>query len=314
VSPDFDIREIIRPYQNILITGHLRPYGDAVASAFACALALRKLGKTPEIFMEPYDPHYDALRGREFLTPAPTRPEVFISVDCGSIERLPKGAKKFFDEAQVTVNIDHHSGPGAFARYNYVVPGASSAAELIYDVFENIVEIDLEIASAIYAGIVYDSGGMRYPATTARTMEIVGKLMAMGIDFPSLYAEILLKRSQIGLKAHLLSLENLEISPEINLAATVLRYSEITRFGITPAEIHGIVQFILYIDGVDTALFLYEYQPKKFRVSARSRTIDVRRVAEKFGGGGHTLASGCSMEGSFEEVKQKLIDELFIKS
>jgi phosphoesterase RecJ-like protein len=308
-----DIKKITEPYKNIIITGHLRPDGDAIASAFACALAFKKLGKNPVIITEPYDQHYDVLRGREFVVEEPDfTPEVFMSVDCGSIDRLPRGAKRFFDAATVTINIDHHSGPSEFAQYNYVVPGASSASELVYDIFENAVEIDLEIASAIYAGIVYDTGGMRYPATTARTMEIVCKLMALGIDFSTLYAEILLKRSLTGLKAHVLALENLEIKSELNLALTNFSYPEIKEFGILPEEIHGIVQFILYIDGIDTALFLYEYKPGKFRVSARSRTIDVRIPAVKFGGGGHKFAAGCTTEGSLSEVRQKLIDEIVI--
>ena len=314
---DFNILEIIKPYSEIAIIGHVKPDLDAIGSCMAIALCLKKLGKKPKVFLQVYNEKYDFVSGKEFLIQDESfkvKPEVCIISDCGDVDRIPRFAKSIYEDAIVTINIDHHKSNNNYGDYNYVDAKASSASELVYEIFSDIVEIDKDIATAIYAGIISDSGGLRFPSTTSNTMSVAAKLMETGIDFTSIYNQAFIKKRMEEVVALREVINRLEVCGGGKFNMSYIRLDDMAKIGIDRNDLEGVVQFILNIDNAEVSAFIYEMEKDLFKVSFRSLKLDVNKICNRYNGGGHVLAAGCTMSGEFSEIydtiKNILISEL----
>ena len=161
----FNLIEEVKDAGTIGIGGHVRPDGDCVGSTVALLLFLQKRfpEKRVDLFLEKYPDVFRDLKGTEqirtdFQTEVETY-DVFFCVDCAA-ERLGD-ARKYFDQAKKTINVDHHISNSGCGMINFVVPTASSASELVYELLEG-EELDVDIARAIYTGIIHDTGVFQY--------------------------------------------------------------------------------------------------------------------------------------------------------
>ena len=223
--------------------------------------------------------------------------------------------EKYFKNAKKTINIDHHiSNAEGCGTVNYVVPTASSASELIYDLMDKSY-MDKEIAEAIYLGIAHDTGIFKYSNTAPKTLRIVAELIEYGFDYPTLldvtYYEktylqnLVLARILLESKLHL---DGKVISGFINLKT-------MAEMGVTGKDFDGVINQLRITKGVDCAVFMYQINAVTYKVSLRSKKIaDVAKVAEHFGGGGHVRAAGFYYKGEPEEILAeilKLVEEDF---
>lgn len=306
----FNLIEEVKDAATIGIGGHVRPDGDCVGSTVALLLFLQKRfpEKRVDLFLEKYPDVFRDLKGTEqirtdFQTEVETY-DVFFCVDCAA-ERLGD-ARKYFDQAKKTINIDHHISNSGCGMINFVVPTASSSSELVYELLEG-EELNVDIARAIYTGIIHDTGVFQYSCTSPHTMEIGAKLIGYGFDFSKLIAETFYEKTY--LQTQILGRALLESIQFMDGHCTVSCVEQRTMefYGVTSSDLDGIVNQLLNIKGVDCAVFMYQTGALQYKVSMRSNEkVNVAQIAQLFGGGGHVRAAGCTMTGTFHDCINNL--------
>ena len=296
--------------KSIVISGHIRPDGDCVGSCMAVYLYLKKimpeadvrvcLEQPPEIFSCIKD--FDKI-DTEFQIDG--EPDVFIALDC---EKTRLGeAEAVFDRAKKTINIDHHiSNVKGCGEVNYVVPEASSASELVFDVLEE-EEMDMEIAKAIYIGMIHDTGIFQYSNTSPKTLQIAAKLIGYGFDFPALIDETFYEKTYVQNQILGRALLESIVFMDGKCIVSYVDRKTMDFYHATSKDLDGVVSQLRLTKGVECAIFMYEIDTLQYKVSMRScKYVDVSKVASQFGGGGHKRAAGCTMNGTFHDVINNL--------
>lgn len=310
----FDVGElygILSRGKNFVISGHINPDGDAVSSCLAMALSIKMLGGNPIVLLGEHSKRYNDLAGREFIYKGDWETvsgDVFIALDCATKHRL-LAAETVFDRTPVTVNIDHHISNNNFATYNYVNPNASSTCEVVYELINNSIPINLEIATALYTGIVFDTGGFRHKSTTHDTFEIAAKLVRFGIDFSKIQREIIHSHSYEEAKIFGIALKNLEMIKGTSIGVSYLTVEDMQSAKAKYSDLDNIVEYVLNTDGVEVALLFSEREDKTVKASMRSTGLNLIPIASKFGGGGHKNAAGASLECGLKEAIQAVAEE-----
>ena len=309
------IIDILTNCNEVTISGHINPDGDSIGSCFALALSLKKMGKKVNVLLDPYPSKYNIIPGRKLWVPSLSEPtEVFVAVDCASLDRLGS-TKAVFDSAKLTVCIDHHLTNEGFADVNFIEPEASSTSEMIYTIVHKMVELDREIASAIYAGMVSDTGGFRYNATGRATMEIAAALMELGIPFTDIYNELMHMQRFAAKKTLGLALSNCEQYMDGRVVCTYITLEMLAEIGANPSDLDGVVEHLMSTRGAVIAVLIYEKTAyKKVKISLRSNGPNMGKIATDLGGGGHKMAAGADFIGTVEEawasVKELIEEEL----
>ena len=297
---------------NIVITSHPTPDGDALGSAFALAQALAAAGKKPVVVLDEYSERFNFLSGAEYLYKgdiANLSCDVFVSVDCGDKKRVG-AALELFNRCQITINIDHHVNNSNFARFNYIDAGSSSTCEVIFSIVNMHVPISKDIAEALYMGIATDTGGFRHSSTSAETMEIAAMLMRTGIDISKIQRKAIYAHSRIEAAIFSKALANICYVEGHPIAYTVLTQKELDEVGATYSDLDGIAEYVLNIDGISVSAFFTERPEGKTKVSFRSVNTDVNAIASGFGGGGHKFAAAANFEAPLEDGIKKVLDAL----
>lgn len=304
------IKDEVRNAQTIGISGHIRPDGDCVGSCMAMYLYLRKLypEKRIDIFLEQPSEvfacikDFDKIR-TDFVTDIENY-DVFIALD--TVKERLGGAEQMYDRALKTVNIDHHiSNPGS-AQVNYIDAQASSASELVFEVLEE-EELDIEIAKAIYIGIVHDTGVLRFSNTAPKTLMIAAKLIAFGFDFSELIENTFYEKTYVqNLLLGRALLESIQFMDGKCVVSSIEKKT-LDFYHADSKDLEGIVSQLNQTKGVECAIFMYQTGVLEYKVSLRSKgKVNVAEIAVFFGGGGHVRAAGCTMSGTFYDVVNNL--------
>lgn len=314
----FELLKELEGAESIAIGGHTRPDGDCVGSCvsmyhFLCkALPKAKV----DVYLEKPSDIFECIKGVDKIKrPDGTKKnyDVFIALDCNA-ERLAD-ARPIFDGAKKTINIDHHVSNSGEGDVNYIVPSASSASELVYDCIEAAIEagkvsediFDETIATALYIGIIHDTGIMQYSNTAPKTLKIVAKLLEFGFDFPKLIDETFYEKTYVQNQIMGRALLESILIMDKRVIVSHLDAQTMKFYGVTSKDMDGIVNQLRYTKGVDCAIFMYEIEPMKYKVSMRSNgVIDCSVVCSFFAGGGHVRAAGCTLDGTFYDVVNNL--------
>ena len=309
-----NLAEELKEVRTVGIAGHIRPDGDSIGSCLGLYLYLKE--NYPEtdctVYLEQIPDAFCQMKGTEEITHVIDEEkqfDLFFSIDCAGADRLGD-ARTYLNHAKKTICIDHHISNKGFADINYIVPEASSASELVYGILEP-EKIPTDSAAALYMGIVHDTGVFRHSCTAPETMEIAAGLMRRGIDatkiINSTYYDKTYYQNQILGKALLESTRLMDGK----VIYTAIYQSDMEFYGVTSADLDGIVQILMGTVGAEAAVFLYELKPQTFKVSMRSKEfLDVSRIASEFGGGGHVRAAGCNMQGPVHEIINKLLPHM----
>ncbi len=314
MSENFNILKECEGAKKIGISGHVRPDGDAISSS----LALRKyiLNNLPEakviVNLEYCPTIFNDLVGYDEIVhdfADDDEPyDVYFALDC-NYERLGS-AQKYFDKARKTINIDHHVSNDGIADINIIEPEISATAELLCKYMEKD-KIDKEIAQALYAGMVTDTGVFQYECTSPDTMRRAADLMEFGFDFPKLIKRVFFEKTY--LQSQIMGrcmMESVRFMDE-RCIVSLVDAKTADFYGVKPKDYEGIVNQLVNIRGIDVAIFMYENGPQEFKVSMRSSDkVDVSKIAVKFGGGGHTRAAGCTMKGTFHDCVNNLSEHI----
>ena len=303
--------------KTIGICGHIKPDGDCIGATLALSLYLKK--RLPEaeitVFSDEISPCFSCVEGIKQFNYAfdKEQPEVFIIVD--TVDNRIGNGEKYFKNAKKTINIDHHiSNADGCAMVNYVVPTASSASELIYDLMDKAY-MDKEIAEAIYLGIAHDTGIFKYSNTAPKTLRIVADLIEYGFDYPTLLDVTYYEKTYLqNLVLARILLES-KLYMEGKVISGFINIKTMTEMGVTGKDFDGVINQLRITKGVDCAIFMYQINAVTYKVSLRSKkVVDVSKVAEHFGGGGHVRAAGFYYKGEPEEILSeilKLVEEDF---
>ena len=225
--------------------------------------------------------------------------DVFIVLDCAD-DRLGD-AGPLFENAGKRINIDHHiSNPGC-GDVRIVEADRSSTAELLYDLMD-ADKIDREIATALYIGIIHDTGVLRYSNTSPRTLQVAAELIKYGFDFSDIIQKTFYEKTYV--QTQIMGRAVLESVRFMNNRCIVSMVSRrmMDFYQVGPKDLEGIVNQLQVVKDVDCAIFMYETGTLEYKVSLRSNgSVDVASVAMKFGGGGHVRAAGCTMNGTYHD-------------
>lgn len=317
-SLELDRREIadyLRERDRFVILLHVRPDGDSVGSSLALALALRKLGKTARVVRSDELPaNLRFLPGVEQVLPCeealalPERYDGAVLIDCGDRERVGPAAP-LLERAERVINIDHHLSNRRFGHLNCVDPQAAAAGEIVYAILRDLgVELDFEIASAIYAAVVTDTGSFRYENTSPATHELAAALLRLGVQPAEVARHIWEDKPLSSLRLLQRALASLQVGEGGLLAWMALSREDFQEAGARPGESEGIVNYARSLAGVEVAALFLEEGTGEVKVSLRSsRWVDVSRVAEALGGGGHARAAGCTLRATLPEAQELVL-------
>ncbi len=294
----------------IAVTGHVRPDGDCVGSCLALFQYLQKMMPQAlvQVYLERPADIFSGIRGYDQIDSVceDTDPyDVFFVLDSVP-DRMMEPAKKIYDKAKKTVNIDHHISNAGAGDLFWVVPEASSTAELIYELMDKSA-MDADIAMAIYIGIIHDTGVFQYSNTSPRTMEIGAQLIGYGFDFPKLILETFYQRTYV--QSQVLGRVLLESIRFMDGSCIVscLDRKTMDFYNVDHKDLDGIVNHLRNIKGIHCAVFMHQTDVLEYKVSLRSdELVDVSKVAAVFGGGGHMRAAGCTMRGTFFDCVNNL--------
>ena len=304
------INKLIGDAKTIGIAGHIRPDGDCIGSCMTLYNYIEK--NFPDIqvkvYLEKIKDKFLFIKNSEKIDSNGydgTEYDLFFSLDCADLERLGLN-KEFFEHAKRTACIDHHISNVGYADYNYILPNASSACEVLYDLLD-VSLFDKSIAEPMYTGIAHDSGVFRFQSTTSKTMNVAGKMLDFGINANKILEETYYKKtyaqSQVAGRLQLESVRFMDNRCIFAYATTKL----MDFYGVTGSDLDGIVSQMKQTKGVEVAIFLYETDYMEYKVSLRSENIvDVSKVASYFGGGGHVRAAGVTMKGTFHDIVNNL--------
>ncbi len=306
-----EVLKKISDKQKILILTHINPDGDALGSASGFKFLMEEAGKEAVVLLEKELPEMFKIFGDNFqFGDTDFDYDLVVALDTGDIDRLG-GLKKYFKGE--TLNIDHHKSNTLFADVNFVDPSSSATGEIVIRLAEFMgIVPDKKMASALYGAILTDTGGFMFSNTTEETHIMAGKLISLGASFYNLNKKLMLEKDY---KRQLLSAKcimNMEFfeNGEISVVTVSNEYAKDN--DIKEEDLNGLAQIPRTVSGVEVGVLISEVNKGTVKVSLRSdERVDVSKIAEKFGGGGHIRASGIRMENlTIDEVKEKILKEI----
>ena len=309
-----NILEEIKKAETIVILTHETPDGDAIGSSLAMKVALKQLGKNADVIIPKYSRTFAFLpEANEIKTQSEIkRYDLAISVDCADLKRLAAGSE-YFETAKMKIQIDHHSINTMFADYNFVNPVAPACCEILIGMFEYFgIEITPELGTCIITGIITDTGGFQYSGVTAETFEFAAELLQKGVNISNTYQKVLSTKTRANFELSRTVSNRMEFFEDGKVAFTYMNLEDEKNAGAEEGDHEGLVDIGRNIEGVEVSIFIREKEGTNgYKVSLRSKDYaNVADVALMFGGGGHTKAAGCFVQGTIGEVKQKLLSEI----
>lgn len=304
--------ELIENKNNFAITTHIKPDGDGVGSSLGLCWLLRSLGKNADVVVRGEVPQAyrtlpgaDAIRDVEHING--NYDAVFV-IECSDLDR--PGIRGL--ESAFTVNIDHHATSEHFGTINWIDSTASAVGEMIYNLCKAIGgRITKEIAECVYMALVTDTGSFHFSNTSDRTLKVASELVRAGAK-PAVIGEAVYNNypwSRIELMRQVLATVKRDETGRIAYMRQTLAMGESAES--VDGDNNGFVNIPLAARDVVAAVYMREVGENEFRVSLRSKgNINVAKVAEAFGGGGHRNASGLGISGDWDECEAKIVAAL----
>jgi phosphoesterase RecJ-like protein len=281
---------------------------------------LTQLGKDSVMFLAakefPLPVEYRFLPLEEVFheAPADMADRTIVFLDCGNIDRMPVDFLTAGDN--FTINIDHHHDNTRFGDVNLVEVGASSTAEIVYDLAEHLgAEITPCIASSLYVGLITDTGKFMYESTTAHTHRVAAALIDAGVDvddtYRRLYEHVPLEKLKLVARA----LEGIRIHCDGRLAISYITAADYAETGAGEEMTEGVIDHLRSIEGVRVAAVVRDLgnrgrAARKASLRSSDGQVDVSAIARRHGGGGHKRAAGFSTDLELDALVSAICDEV----
>ena len=305
--------------KKVCITGHEAPDGDCIGSSLAMGYLMKQLGiETLVINKVSIPSQYAFLQDKVAMKKLSDLSEsekdsidILIVLDSANAMRLGFNYRENFKNLETVFNIDHHISNDKFGDVNYV-KSVGATAEIVTRIYLACQPmIDVEPATALYTGIMTDTGNLTYESTSYRTVSLVSRLYKMGAQTNLVRRKIYENESLNKLEALKIILNNLSVAQHGEIAYTFISKKDINALKLTPADMEGYVDYPRKLDTCEVALFLKEFEEDVIKVSVRTKErIDANQLAGSFGGGGHKRAAGFRKKGSMEAVVKAIISKI----
>ncbi len=307
--------DLVRRHRRFLLTTHIRPDADGLGSQLALAEILRRLGKEVRLVIaSTWPPRYDFLdperRIERFTPPGDAWRDVdaVVILDTGTWKQLDEFGKFLATLPAAKAVIDHHISQDDLGALRFVDTTAEATGRLVYEAAEALGEPLTEAAANhLFAAVATDTGWFRHANTTAATFDLAGKLVRAGARPTHLYEQLYEQSTLPRLKLMGVVLARLERTAGGRVAYSEIRREDYAATGAVPQDTEELVNFPRSLAGVEVALMFMEQPRGGVKVSFRSRGLDVAKVAERFGGGGHKLASGATLELPLPEARARVL-------
>lgn len=305
-----EAKELINKSKSIYVVAHINPDGDAVGSTFAVYFALKKLGKDVHVVMPSYSTVFEFLPGVETSVKSIEEKEydLLIALDSSDYTRLAITEEEF-KKAKKVIMLDHHQVSKPYGDFRYINDNKSSASEIAYIFIKYLgIEIDKEIATLLYTGIMTDTGSFNYSNANSDTFRVVAELLDSGAEAVSVCKKLNDTMKEAKLKLIAKTVDNMEVFYDGKMRYSYVSYEEISKLGIHDEDAEGMTNYLRAVEGTEVAVYVRGKSDGTNKVSMRSGgRIDTSKIAIAFGGGGHPRAAGYTMQESVEIEKQKLI-------
>ncbi len=310
-----DLDNIIKQSKKILLLSHVNPDGDTLGSMcamYSMILNRFKIKADMSIVSNlPYNYKFlPNINLAERYFDSSLVYDLVITLDVASIERV-RDAKIFFDKAKVTVNFDHHKTNPEFAQYNIINPNASSCGEVLYNYFkEHNWQITEDAAVCLYVAIMTDTGNFRFENTSSTALRAAADLVDFGANPNILYKKCYETKTKNLVMFQNHCVNKAIFSEDNRIVYTTVYKKDLEKYSAGDDYTDGIAETLRAIDTTEVSFVVKEVENKLTKVSMRSKHIDVAKICEKFDGGGHTFAAGCTIKSGIADSIDKIMKEI----
>ena len=308
-----EILNLINAASRILILTHVNPDGDTLG----CASALKEfIGEKADILIQIKDnfnfpntysflPH---LNNAKNLSNLEDNYDLVLALDIASIDRIIDKGRVIFEKAQNTIVIDHHKTNSGFGKINYIKGGISSTGEVLFDLFKKLdIEITKDMAVGLYSAILTDTGCFKYESTTEHTFLIASELSKL-INTSEIADLCYTNKPKNLILFQNYLITNSTFCLNDKIAYTLITKEIVDKFSAKDEYTEGICETLRSISGVEIAFVLKEVQ-NGVKVSIRTKEVDATKITEKFNGGGHKRAAGCTIKEKINTAADMLLKE-----
>ncbi len=310
-----NLDDIIKNSKKILLLSHVNPDGDTLGSMCAMySMILKRFKKKVDMSVVSAIPfNYTFLPNINLAQRYFDQSLVYdlvITLDVASIERV-RDAKIFFDRGKCTVNIDHHKTNPKYGDYQIIEPEASSCGEVLYNYFKKYGwEITEDAAICLYTAIMTDTGNFRFENTNPNSFRAVAELVELGANPNKLYKLCYESKTKNLVMFQNYCVNKAEFLNDNKIVYTTVYKKDLEKFSAGDDYTDGIAETLRAIDTTEVSFVVKEVEAKLTKVSMRSKKVDVAKICEQFGGGGHTYAAGCTIKASVKDSIDKLLREI----
>lgn len=308
-----DILVEIKKADTICILAHENPDGDAIGSSLGLYHILKDMGKNPVVLMKNVPDTYKFLPGADEIqfSSDVEKFDLGIVVDCPELKRVNSELRKYFENAEVKVEFDHHMNNTMFADYCVVNHVSPACAQILINSMDYLeINMSKECMTCFLTGIITDTGGFKNSNTDADSFEIAGRALSEGINLSKVYRQSLLTVSKTRFEAQKIAMDRMEFFADGKISFTYISNDDSENLGLKDGDHEGIVEIGRNIEGVEVSIFLHE-EEKGYKISLRSNEyVNVAEVCMIFGGGGHIRAAGANTTMTKDEAKHALIREI----
>ena len=302
--------DAIEAAQTILVVSHIAPDGDAIGSLLGIAETLRAREKDVTAAIDDGVPA--GLRfvpGSESIAPAVSTGEfdLLIAVDSSDLSRIGEAGAYGLANSKRAINLDHHPTNTRYGDIHLIVPEAVAAVEIVYDFLMFMAcDVSTEVAFALLTGLVTDTQGFRISATNSRTLSIAQDLMQRGAPLSRIMANTLNSRPYQEVELWKQVLPSVKL--ESGLISATIRQCDLDRAGLESMSDGGLVSYLVNVVQAKVSVVFKELPENQVEVGFRAKPgYDVASLAFQLGGGGHTLASGCTVNGTLQQAQATVL-------
>ncbi len=305
----------IRDNDRFMVATHVHPDGDALGSLLGMKFILERLGKKADIFaQDKIPPEFEFLPQTKAIRNKPIQSAKYdaaILVDCGDFERVGDELAGFISGLPFIINIDHHVPNRPFGNISWVEQSACSTCEMLFDLCMSLsLAPDANLSSVLYTGLITDTGSFRFSNTNRRVLEVAAVLVEMGADPVYLATQIYDSATPEKLKLLAQVLGTLQFHTGARIVTAELSRSMLANSSSSYMDSEGFINHLRSVKSADLAILFREVNDGLIHVSMRSREgIDVAKLAQRYGGGGHKQAAACRISGTLHAVRSMFVGE-----
>ena len=301
---------MLRDADNILLLAHQYPDGDTLGSNFALCIALQTLGKTVRVACEDEIPEkYNYML--EGVPQPEFEPDFICALDVADARLLGPRMQATYGE-KVDLCIDHHSTNTGYAANTCIDASCAAAAMILYRVIGLLgVPLNTAIAQCIYTGIATDTGCFMYSNTDAKAHRIAADCFDCGVPYEMINRVNFDIKSRARIELERLALHGMRFFYDGRVALMVIDNAMVAQSGAKPNDMEGLPPIPRQIEGVWVGVTLRQKDDGNYKISVRTGThADAAAICARLGGGGHTRAAGCAVDGSLEVARAAILDAI----